>query len=375
MKGWRKFAAVYLVPAGVFQSVVVGGAYGTGREVVEFISSHGPLGGLLAIALVTLGFSAVMGVAFEFARVFRVYDYRSFLRTLLGPGWLAYELCFIVLLVIVLAVTGAAAGRVLEETFSVPARDGTLAMLGAVMVGNFFGRRLVEMTLTAGALALSAGLIAYGVMVWRAAGPIVMARFGTGEVTDGWLTHAAQFTLYNSALVPVLLYSARDIETRAQSFGAAFIAACAGILPALILHLSVMAHYPEVLKEALPAYWVILRYGSQAFLWVYVALLFMTIVQTGVGVLQGLNERLDAWRLERSGRSFPAWGHALVAGVATGSSLLLAEVGLVDLIARGYGSLAWGFLLVFSVPLFSRGLWRIVVEGKSNNGRGASRGA
>jgi hypothetical protein len=34
MSQWHRWASVYLVPAGVFQSVVVGGAYGTGREVV-----------------------------------------------------------------------------------------------------------------------------------------------------------------------------------------------------------------------------------------------------------------------------------------------------------------------------------------------------
>lgn len=365
MSQWHRWASVYLVPAGVFQSVVVGGAYGTGREVVEFMSSHGPLGGLLAILVVTCGFTAVLGVSFEFARVFRVYDYRSFLRTLLGPAWVAYELCFILLLVIVLAVTGAAAGSILHDTFGTRPFEGTLAMLLAVVICNFFGRRLVEMTLTAGALALSAGLIAYGVMVWRATGDTIANELAGGVVEPAWLTHAAQFTLYNSALVPVLLYSTRAIERRGQAFGAAFIAACAGVLPALVLHTTFMANYPEIIGEAVPAYWMITRYGSQLFLWVYVGLLFMTIVQTGVGVLQGLNERIDVWRVERSGRALPKMGHALIAGVTTALSLWLSQVGIVALIAKGYGTLAWGFLLVFTLPLLTLGTWRII----RSNGR------
>jgi len=85
----------------------------------------------------------------------------------------------------------------------------------------------------------------------------------------------------------------------------------------------------------------------------------MTIVQTGVGVLQGLNERLDAWRIKTSGRAFPAWCHALFAAVLTGFSLWLSRVGIVDLIAQGYGSLAWCFLVVFTLPLLSLGIWKI----------------
>jgi len=38
---------------------------------------------------------------------------------------------------------------------------------------------------------------------------------------------------------------------------------------------------------------------------------------------------------------------------------VLSDVGIVDLIARGYGSIAWGFLFVYLIPLFSVGLYRL----------------
>ena len=43
---------VYIVPAAVFISVVMGGGYGTGREVVEFFTRYGLLGGLLGLSLI-----------------------------------------------------------------------------------------------------------------------------------------------------------------------------------------------------------------------------------------------------------------------------------------------------------------------------------
>jgi uncharacterized membrane protein YkvI len=38
----------------------------------------------------------------------------------------------------------------------------------------------------------------------------------------------------------------------------------------------------------------------------------------------------------------------------------LSQVGIVALIAKGYGTLAWGFLLVFTLPLLTLGTWRII---------------
>ena len=44
----------YLVPGIIFQSVVIGGGYGTGKELVEFFLSFGTIGGIIAM----LGISA-----------------------------------------------------------------------------------------------------------------------------------------------------------------------------------------------------------------------------------------------------------------------------------------------------------------------------
>ena len=50
----------YFLPGFVFQSVVIAGGYGTGRELAEFFLSYGPLGGLLAMVLIsTVIWSAV----------------------------------------------------------------------------------------------------------------------------------------------------------------------------------------------------------------------------------------------------------------------------------------------------------------------------
>ena len=44
----------YFVPGIVFQSCVIAGGYGTGRELVEYFMGYGPKGGLLGMCIVSL---------------------------------------------------------------------------------------------------------------------------------------------------------------------------------------------------------------------------------------------------------------------------------------------------------------------------------
>ena len=89
------FFKKYLLPGFVFQSVIIGGGYGTGRELVEFFLNYGPLGGLLGMVLVTtVMWSVLLAITFEFSRKFRSYDYRTFFKNLLGPFWFAFEIIY-----------------------------------------------------------------------------------------------------------------------------------------------------------------------------------------------------------------------------------------------------------------------------------------
>lgn len=347
-----------VVPAAVFQSVIVGGAYGTGREVVEFITSYGAFGGLLVIGVSGVCFGLVLTASFEFARVFRAWDYRQFLRTLLGPAWIAYEFMFAALLVIILAVTGAAAGKVLADAFAVPSMVGIAVLFLLVIVLNFHGRRIVERTLSAGALVLLTGLLAYSVAIFVHTDTVLLGRLDTDAVAPGWWLSGMKFAIYNSALIPVLLYSARDLADRTSTLMAGALAALAGVLPAALFHLTFIAGGPQIIDQTLPTYWMIDRFMPMAAP-LYVIMLFATIVQTGVGVLQGLNERLDGWYLEQHARVLSPAFHAVIAGFVLLCSLALSHLGLVALIARGYGGLAWGFFFVFTLPLLTVGIHKI----------------
>ena len=107
----------FLLPGLALKAVIIGGGYATGRELAEYFVPSGPWGGLSAMLLATLIWSTVAAVTFALARKMGAYDYRAFFQRLLGPGWVAFELAYLIFVILILAVFGAAAGAIGAATF------------------------------------------------------------------------------------------------------------------------------------------------------------------------------------------------------------------------------------------------------------------
>src|SRR5437588_317113 len=110
-RAWR----VYATPAAVFQSLMVGGGYGTGREIVEYFSRFGVVGGYLGLALAATCFAVLLSISYEFARTFRAYDYASFSRKLLGRYWIGFEVIYLIMFALVLAVVASASASLAKQ--------------------------------------------------------------------------------------------------------------------------------------------------------------------------------------------------------------------------------------------------------------------
>jgi uncharacterized membrane protein YkvI len=127
----------------------------------------------------------------------------------------------------------------------------------------------------------------------------------------------------------------------------------------LLFHLSFSAAPADVLKQNLPTHWMIQGMSAPALTTAYIIVLFGAMIKTCAGIVQGLNERLDEWSSRRTGKALSRWNHALVAGAVIIVSSGLSGFGLATLIARGYGTMAWGFMLVYVIPLLTIGIYKL----------------
>jgi len=347
-----------LIPGFVFQSVVIAGGYGTGRELVEFFLREGPRGGLLAMGLSTLLWSLVCAVTYELARVTGAFDYRSFFKGLLGPGWMVYEAAYLIFMLVILAVIAAASGALLQETFSLPYWVGVGGIMVAVGTLVFAGTKLIEGVMAGWSVVLYGAY--FTLFIW------CMARFG-GETLGafrapvsgaGWGMAGLRYAAYNVALIPPLLFSVRHLNSRRETLLAGALAGPIAMLPGLMFFIAMVGQYPGILERPVPANFLLETLGSRGFQIVFQVVLFGTLIETGTGLIHGMNERIAHVYQER-GKAMPGLARPILALALLVAGTVLAGVGLVDLIASGYGTLTWVFLLVFVLPVLTLGVWRI----------------
>jgi uncharacterized membrane protein YkvI len=350
----------YVMPGLVFQGVLIGGGYGTGREIVEYFMRFGPVGGILGLFVVTLPvWAVILAVTFEFARRFESYDYRSLLMNLLGRFWISFELFYVTLLVIVLAVVGSAAGVLLRDFFGIPYLIGVVLMLGAVGFLTFRGSGLIEKSFSVWSILIYLVYLSFLVVSLVRFGDDIGSNLASAETLPGWALGGFKYGLYNMCVIPAILFCVRHIETRRQAISAGLIAAVTGLLPAFFFYLAILGQYPEVVTQEIPAVFVLEQAKVPALLVVFVIMLFGTLIQTGTGFIHGVNERIQH-TLAARGKKFPNWQRPVIAVALLVLSLGLAKFGIITLVARGYGMISWGIFVIYFVPLVTVGLYKII---------------
>ena len=326
----------FLLPGFVFQSVIVGGGYGTGREIAEYFVGHGPIGGLLGMGIAALAWGIVLAVAFEFSRITKSYNYRAFFRALLGRFWRLFELIYILIAVLVLAVLGSASGEILSDAFGLPQIVGILLLLVSVGVLTYLGSKAVARLLTYWSMVL---YVAYGAfLAW------VLIQFGgkigdelaSGEVIGDWHLDGLRYAAYNLNALAAVLFVLPALSTRRDALVSGFAAGLIGIVPAIFVFVAMLAQYPQIGSEAVPVTSLLMSLNAIWFLIVFQIVLFGTFIETGAGIIHAVNERV-ADSLAEQKRPFPRWTRFAIAVGLLGVAVFLADrVGIIDLIAQGY---------------------------------------
>jgi len=349
------FQRIWL-PGFLFIGVLIGGGYATGRELVEFFLTAGPVGGLLGMLLATLMFSAIAALTFELARVTNSYSYRSFFHHLLGRWWFLFELAYFTLGLLVLAVIGAAAGEMVAEHLGLSSALGTVGLMVLIGVLVFFGTALVERVLAGWSLVLYG---TYGIFVVYYLSQFsgdFSANLTQENLGTQWLVGGIKYVGYSIAVIPIILFCVKHMESRRDALLAGALAGPIAMLPAVLFFLTMIATYPEVLEASVPADYMMTRLDQPLIKVIFYIAVFGTFVQTGTGFVHAVNERIAEVYVEKS-REMPQWLRPTVALIALVVSITLANgFGLINLIAKGYGTLTWIIIAVFLVPLLTVGV-------------------
>lgn len=358
---WRR----YLLPGFIFQSVVIAGGYGTGREFVEFFLQLGPKAGLLAMLVAMVIWSLVCSCTFVLAQRFNTYNYREFFRALLGRrGWWLFELSYVLILVLVMAIVVASAGSILQQTFGFAYSWGVCGLITYVAFMVYRGSRTIELILSFWSVALYiiyALVFFYGFQIF---GEQISSAWHNSEVgNEPWVLNGIRYAGYNLALIPAVLFCLNHLRTRREAIVSGMLAGIVTIFPGILFYIVMVGEYPQIIEQTVPSLYLL---GKMELVWLEVAftvVLLGTLIETATGMIHAFNERI-ASQLQQSQREFPKLTRAILAITVLLGSLLLAQVGLVNLISKGYGWLTWLVIVSYVIPVLYQGIPEVLQWGK-----------
>lgn len=350
----------YLLPALSFKAVVIGGGYATGRELAEFFLPYGPKGGLLAMLLAAVVWSAICALTFVFALSTRSYDYRTFFQHLLGRYWVVFEIIYVLTAILMVSVFAAATGVIGTTLLGVPGIYGSLALMASITLLTMYGNKSVEAVFKIVSFFLYGIYVIFLVLAVTSFGDRIADSFAGSVVPEGWVSGTVRYSGYNLLAAVLILPVMRHITRRRDAAIAGLICGPLAMLPAIIFFVSMCAYYPEIQSVALPSNFLLERMNMPYFHLAFQAMIFGALLESGCGVMHAFNERVSTV-CEKHGRVFsPLMRMALTIVVLFVAVYIAGMVGLVDLIGKGYSIISYVFITIFLLPLLTIGLWKVM---------------
>jgi uncharacterized membrane protein YkvI len=352
----------YLLPGFALKAVIIGGGYATGRELAEYFVPSGPWGGLSAMLLATLIWSVVAALTFALALKLGAYDYRSFFKGFLGPAWVAFEVAYIIFVVLILAVFGAAAGAIGAATFGWPELAGVLLLAVSIVAVTAWGTGVVEQMFKYVSILLYAVYGLFLVLALASFGGLIGQGFANAPPPSGnWMAGGLTYASYNIVGAVVILPVLRHLRHQRDAVVAGLIAGPLSMLPAILFFVAMMAFYPAIGDETLPSDFLLRQMTVPGFHILFQVMIFAALLESGAGSVHAINERISGAIESRGRPPLSTAARAIIGAVILAGCMFVAgEIGLVDLIASGYRFLAWLFLAVFVLPLITIGTWRLL---------------
>jgi len=358
----------YLIPGIVFQSVLIAGGYATGREVVQYGARFGALGYWGAIGIF-IGFSIISALTFELARTFKVYNYRSFAKQILWKFWPIYEILYIAITILVLAIIGSATGNILNETLGLSYWVGVILVIVVVGILTFYGRGVIERYKTIGTILLYAGYITFAVIVLSQTWGHVMHEFAiedtsyvgpVGIETVLWI--GLLYVGYNSCVEATTLFTLDRQTKRKHAILGGFIAGALTTIPFILAYLCILGFYPseEVLNAPVPWLRMLNKTAGSGIIPLYGLVVAWTFIESGTGFIHAIIERINSNLQELGKKSLDRKQNAAIAVGILVFATILSRIGIIDLVARGYTYMAYGFIIFFIIPLVTIGTIRII---------------
>lgn len=365
-KGILAALGKYTSPGFVLMSVMIGGGFATGREIVQYGGQYGAKGWIVGVTI-ALMFSVLCMISFEIARKFKAYDYRSHLKLYAGPLAVLFDIVFFTISLLIMSVMASATGTILETAMHVPYDVGVIVIIIISALLTFFGQKLVEKFAVGGAIALYVGYIVFAILAISGRVGNIVRVFQTGDTSYvGGSTGVLSliwvgllYVGYNVQPLTTVFFTCEKLKTRRDVLISGFVAGFIIFIPWALTYLALMAFYPSeaVLGAGVP--WLVMMMNVHpVIVAVFGIIAGWTLIATIVGVMNAMTGRIDK-QLEEKGRPPLKSGvRALITIAYLIGAVLMSRFGIIAIIDKGYTIMSYGLIISFILPLITVGLYK-----------------
>ena len=358
----------FVLPGIILQSVMIGGGYATGREIVEYGAKYGALGWLSGLGTF-LGFAVIAALTYELIRLTKAYDFKTFMKTIGGPLWIVFDIVYLLFMVVIIAVMASATGNIVEQTLGLNYWVGVVAITVVVAILNFYGSRLIERFETLGTVALYAGYVIFSVLVIGTFGKNISTVFANhdtsfigGSVSAGKaLWSGVLYCAYNLVVMPATFFTIERQTRRVESVVSGIIGGVLATIPWFLTYFAVMCFYPnpDVLGASVP--WLAMMQGTAGpvVIAIFGIVMGWTLIETSTGIIHAALERVNNGLKEAHKPPMTGKQQAILTIIVLVGSMVLSKVGIIDLIATVYNALSYAFLAIYVLPLITVGVYKI----------------
>ncbi len=375
----NKLIPAYLAIAFVWFSSHFGGGFASGRQIVAFYLNHQwtslfmPAVSMLIMAL-SLYFSMLIAAKYE------VYDYSRWSKKLYGSASTVmaplFEILFNSLLVLVTAVAFATGGSTIAKAFGTSYMLNTVAIAAIIFVLTIYGADLVRKSATVVSIILISCIFIIYVPNIVYYFPKILANFAAiknGEIATGSpntlmdsLWWAFKYGALQCCAIGAYIVHVQACPDKASLKKATIVGFFINTCIMYLTYFGILAFVDQgVLKEAVPSLFVVMHGVGGSWMTVLISLcIVIGAVSTGVALVYGTTNRLVNYfgrnmteEQKENKRKF----HSVIASAfLIIACWVVAQMGLIPLIGKGYGNIGWVSLLILTLPVLLRGfgLWR-----------------
>ena len=364
----------YLLPGIILQSVLIGGGYATGREIMEYGAKFGALGWWSGLATF-LGFALVSVLSFELVRLYKLYDFKSFIQSIAGPLYRVFDVVYVFFMVIIIAVMASATGACVEEVTGLNYWYGVVGITVIVGILNFYGEELISYFETIGTIALYIGYICFATLVIGGHTDNISRVIATNDfsatpdATIGLaLWTGILYMAYNLVVFPASFFTIRRQTSRKQSVVSGIIAGLLMTIPWFLTYYAILGYYPqqELVEAQVPWVYMMMHSGAPGWMLVLFSIVMgWTLIETATGIIHAMIARINQGLIEKDKPQLSRGKRGLLTVGILVTSVLFAKYGIIALIAQAYNALAYAFIALFLLPLLTIGVYKIMNYGKT----------